>query len=100
MMLFGVSSSLRIGAERANPSIAMRSDAMSIRYALLTMTFLTLCSSLAPKYFEAAIPLPFETPIQNEKNKKDSEPVEPTAASASAPTKRPTIAESARLYSC
>ena len=66
----GVSRMPRIHADRAYPRTAMNTDAASIMYALLTITFLTLWSSLAPKYLEAVIPPPFATPMQKEKNKK------------------------------
>ena len=97
MMSEGVSRTLKIHDESEKPRTAMKTDATSIMYALFTITFLTLSSSLAPKYLEAVIPPPLATPMQNEKNKKEREPVEPTAARASGPTTRPTIAESARL---
>ena len=60
----------------------------------------TMPSCRAPKYCAVTMPHPPLIPLKMEKNRKEMEPVEPTAASAFAPSSCPTIIESARLYAC
>ena len=61
------------------------------------MALQTMRSSFAPKYWAVTMPQPPLIPLKMEKNRKEMEPVAPTAARALAPSSWPTIMESARL---
>ena len=79
------------------PASPMIQATESTRKAAFAMAFRIWVSSFAPKYWETTMPPPLESPAQNEKKRKWTGEDAPTAASAPAPTYRPTIAESARL---
>ena len=61
------------------------------------MVWSILFSSLAPKAWAIGIPNPAASPKTKPIIRKFKEPVDPTAAKASTPTKRPTIIVSTTL---
>ena len=78
----------------------LSTDAPIIMYAEFAIARCTMSCSRAPKYRAVTIPQPPLIPLKMEKNKKEIEPVAPTAARAFAPSSWPTIIESAMLYAC
>ena len=84
--------------ENASPPVS--SDAPIMIYAEFAIARCTMSCSRAPKYRAVMIPQPPLIPLKIEKNKKEIEPVAPTAARAFAPSSWPTIIESAMLYAC
>ena len=100
IMSSGVLRRTRRGCERSNPSPPIIIGTISIMNPVLVIHFLTDLSSPWPKNCEVTMPPPLPIPLQSAKKRKVTEPVAPTAASASFPIIRPTITESARLYNC
>lgn len=88
---------IRIWFNSSSVTVVSRTETANVKYIVLA-TALRICSyCFAPKCRATGTAHPAQMPLINPRNKKVIEPVEPTAASASAPTKRPTITESAIL---
>ena len=64
------------------------------------MADLSAALSFEPKLCEMMTCAPVASPLKNPMTPKTSWPVEPTAARASRPRKRPTMRQSVVLYSC
>ena len=93
----GVLSSIRTALADTIPTILIMADTSVRRYIPLAKLLPTISDLSAPKYCDSTTPTPADTPKLMEKNRKFREPVAPTAASAFAPTKRPTTIESTIL---